>query len=134
MTALDEQRRQLARAGVGDPRPDLPREQDGVQPLSGVRRRDYRLVRVVPAVDDGVDRPRVEIGSVGEDHDGRPHISAERTEAAAKGGAGAALPFGAVNGPRVGLDGVRAEHDDDVVHGARANPLEHGAEQDPLLR
>lgn len=94
---------------------------------------DARIVAVSPRVDHTVDGPRIEVRPVGEDDDGGLDVLAERGEAAAQRCAGAAFPVVAAHGPRVGLDVMGAEYDDDVVDRAPAEPLEHTRKQHALL-
>ena len=100
--------------------------------LAAVARGDDRLALVAPRRDHALDRLGREVGPVGEhDHGG---LCVQRGQAAAEGGSGAALPLGAADDARVGLDVVRAEDDDDVLDGGVPEPLEDLRKQETLLR
>ena len=101
--------------------------------LAAVARCQHRISVLAPGADHALDGLRSEIGPVGQDDDRRLGVRSQRLEAAAERGAGAALPLGTADDARIGVDVVRAEHDDDVVHGAPTHPLEHVGEEKPLL-
>ena len=100
--------------------------------LTAVARGDDRLALLAPRRDHALHRLGREVGPVGEhDHDG---LGVQRGQAAAEGGSGAALPLWAADDARVGLDVVRAEDDDDLLHRGAPEPLQDLGEQDALLR
>ena len=105
-----------------------------MQADAAVRRAHPFATTLAPRGDDAVDRGRIEPGSVGEDDDRGLDVRAERREAAAQRGTGAALPLGAADCPRIGVDVMGAEDDDDVVDRAAAEPFEDTWEELTLLR
>lgn len=100
--------------------------------VAAVGRGDDGLAVLAPGGDHALDGFGREIGPVGEHDDG--DLRLERGQAAAQGGSGASLPFRAADGARVGLDVVRAEDDDDLLHRGAPEPLQDLGEQDALLR
>jgi hypothetical protein len=100
-----------------------------MEPLTAVAGGDDRSSTGVPALDDAVDRVRVQVRSVGEDDDRRLRLFRKFLEPAAQGGARAAFPFQTLDRPRLRLDLVGADDDDHVVYQARTHALEHGREQ-----
>lgn len=99
-----------------------------MEPDASVGRGDHVLVVCPPGRDDAVDRFRRELRAIGEHDHGRLGLARERTQAAAKRGAWAALPLGTENRPRGGLDFVRAEHDDHIVDAAPADAFKNRLE------
>ena len=98
-----------------------------------VRRGDPVGPRLPPDGDHAVDRARVNVGPVSEDDDRRVDLLAERVETAAQRRSRTALPVRAVHDPCMDLDVVCAEDDNDVVHRARAHPLEDSRQKNMLL-
>ena len=100
--------------------------------LAAVARGDDRLSRLAPGGDDALDCLRREVGAVGE-HDHRG-VGVQPGQATAQGGPGASFPVGAPDDPRVGLDVVGAQDDDDLVHRRPPEPLQDLRQEQPLLR
>ena len=100
--------------------------------LAAVTRGDDRLAVLAPRADHALDGLGREVRAVGEDYHCRLRV--ERGQAASKRCSRASLPVGAADDARVGLDVVRAQDDDHLVHGAAPYPLEHLGQEQPLLR
>jgi hypothetical protein len=118
---------------VGHAMPYAASEQDRMTARPSVRGGDHVLTGLSPGSDDAVDRLGCEIGAVGEDDDRSLGLGGKCLEAAAKRGAGAALPLRTVDRPGTRLELVCTDDDDDPVDRAASNPLQHRLEQDPLL-
>ena len=82
IVAADEPRLYSPGARVRNLRPDRAGEQDGVEADAAVRRGDRLPAQLAPRLDDAVDRPWIEIGTVGEYDDRR--IGVERGQSAAE--------------------------------------------------
>jgi hypothetical protein len=134
VVARHGERLQGTRAAVRDSVPRFACDQHGVASCARVGGRDHLVLRVVPGGDHAVDRLRRQVRPVCEDDHRCVGVLRQRGQPAAERRAGPALPFGAENGLRRSLDVVGAEDDDDPVDRARAHALEHGLEQQPLLR
>ena len=134
VVALDGLGGEIAEAGVRNVDPGRACEQQRVETDASVGRGQERGVSSAPRGDDPIDRPWIEIRAVAEDDDRRVHLRAESSEPAAKRGARTALPVRTLDRACIRLDLVRTEDDDDVVHGAGVDALQHGLEQQPLLR
>ena len=128
-----EARRQASRALVGDSPPDRAREQRRVAALAAVARGDDGLAARAPLADHALDGLRREVRPIREDDDGGLRLGRQRGEAAAKRAARPLGPVGAADDARLGLDLVRAEHDDDVVDGGLMHPAQYFRQEHALL-
>jgi len=127
----------LQRTGafVRNPSPRGASEHDRMAAYAAVGRGQHVASAFSPRFGDAVERFGREVGAVGQDDRRGGDLGAERGEPAAKRGAGAPLPVGAPDCARVGLDVVRAEHDDDLAERAGATDArEHFVEEELLLR
>src|SRR5438046_116163 len=102
--------------------------------LAAVARSDDRLSPLAPGADDALDRRWGEVGAVREHDHGCFDVRAERLETATQRRARTALPVRAAHDASVGLDLVRAEHDDDLLDRRAAKPVEHLGHEQTLLR
>jgi len=94
---------------------------------------DHVRIARAPGRDDALDRLRREVRPVGEHDHSRLRLGGERAKAAPQRRADPELPLLAAHRAGIGLHVVRAEHDNDVVDGAAAEPGEDFGEEDPLL-
>ena len=134
VVARNQGRRHSPHALVGDVYPGRPGDEDGVAPLVPVGSRDDLAKTVAPGCQHALDGLGSEIGPVREHDDRRLRLRTQSGQAAAKRRPGAALPVGAVDDARSRrVEGVRADHDDDFVHWALPEPLEHPGKQETLL-
>ena len=103
-----------------------------MQADAAVARRDDVAALGAPRLDHPVDRARIELRPVGENDQSSLGSRRKRSQAAAKRGAGTALPVGA--GDALDLEGMRAAHDDDTVDAAQRERVEDTREELHLLR
>jgi hypothetical protein len=126
IVAGDERRWKGAHTLVGNGCPCAAGEEERVAPRAGVARRHDRPGARPPSGQEPPDSPRGEVRPVCEAHDSRFGSRPERVEAAAKRGAGPALPLGAGDDAytQVFVERVRSSHDDHLVDGTFRKPFE----------
>jgi hypothetical protein len=135
VVAGDERRRQGVQALVRDGPPGAAADRDWMATIARIACGDDRPRAHAPGGQYAGDRLGSEVRAVGETDDRRLDLGAEGRKPAAKRGAAPAFPVRALDDPgAVGLEPVRACDDDDFVHRACREPLEHAREQEPLLR
>jgi len=102
--------------------------------LAAVARGEDRLSPRTPDADHPLDRRRGEVGPVRQhDHRGLD-LRSERRQAAAERRTRAVLPLRTADDARVGLDLVRADHDDHLPDGGAPHPFQDLREEESLLR
>ncbi len=135
VVARDEDGVECPCALVRNPAPGGAVEYDGMTALAPVARREDGASALAPSSDNPVDSCRRELRAVGEYDHRRLGLGRQRIQPAAERRSGTLLPIGAADDLCVRLHVVRAEHDQQVVDGARPpHPVEYRPEQDPLLR
>jgi hypothetical protein len=102
---------------------------------AGVAGRDDGAAALAPHRKDSADRFRCEVGPIGERYDGCLDTGSERIQAATQGGSRSTRPVRTIDDPcSGGLEGVCAGDDDDLVHRAFLQPVDHPWEKELLLR
>lgn len=121
----------LVRDGV----PGVAADRDWMATIARIGRGDDRSCAHAPGGEDACHRLGSEVRAVGKADDRRLDVVAQRREPAAKRGAPSALPLAAFDDAgTLGFQPVRARDDDDLIDGARRQPLEHAREQELLFR
>ncbi len=99
-----------------------------------VARGEHGRSSLAPGLDDAIDRGRIEVGAVGEEDDRGVGSRVECRQPAAQRCTRTVRPFRTADEPRIGVDVVGAEHDDQVAELARpAGTLDDLAEEELLL-